>query len=137
MGLNPHLINLMAVRERQRLEPTRTAESAAAQAVEERSFAEALEESLRSAGQKTETSGFRETLESDIARQTPNIAEAETMPTVTAAQMINPDRLLRQFFNEHDLALAAQRLPDSRYRTNPDDDTSGEQETRANVRPID
>ncbi len=65
-------------------------------------------------------------------------AGADTVgPSLTAEKILSPRSLVSRFLGEQDLVLAAQRAPDSRYRNTPDDDTSGEAETQANLRPVD
>jgi hypothetical protein len=103
---------------------------------------EALEESLAAAAQESDGDNLTEPQRLavwDARRRLPPLTDAVQKPR-TAADVVNPQRLQQryvgEFLQEHDLVLAAQRMPNSRYRTNPDDDTSGEIETTANVRPI-
>lgn len=141
MGLNPHLINLMSLRERQRLDSMTSAPRGLSSG--EASFAEALEQSL-AALNASETdaenlSDTRRLLDLQAKRRMPHLVDGAQRP-LTTAQVINVQRLQQryvgEFLTEHDLVLAAQQTPASRYRTNPDEDTSGETETAANVRPI-
>lgn len=141
MGLNPHLINLMSLRERQRLDSMTSAPHALSSG--EASFAEALEESL-AAQNTSETdagnlSDTRRLLDAQAQRRLPQIVDGAKR-SLSVAQVINVQRLQQRYVGElvgeHDLVLAAQQTPASRYRTNPDEDTSGETETAANVRPI-
>jgi len=140
MGLNPHLINLMSLRERQRLDTMTSAPRPLSPS--EASFAEALEESLAAAGtSETDAENLsepRRLLDAQSQRRFPHLVDG--VRPMNTAQMVNVQRLQQryvgEFLTEHDLVLAAQQTPASRYRTNPDDDTSGETETAANVRPI-
>lgn len=134
MGLNPHLINLMSLREQQRLQVTTSTPRLPSSG--ETSFAETLEESLAAAQTPPHPEGgnlseARRFLDLQALRQTSSLPNLST---------VNPQRLQQryvgEFAAEHALVLAAQQTPATRYRTNPDDDTSGETETAANLRPI-
>ena len=123
MALNTHLINLLSVRERQRLEGVKT--PTAERTETERSFGQVLAESLATASV------------TDATEDSP-VTQIEQAPRrITAQQIMNPEHLVERFLSEQDLILAAQRVPGNRYRNTPDDDTSGEQGVRANLRPID
>lgn len=133
MALSPHLINLMSLREQQRLHVTTSAPRTPSSV--EASFAERLEESLAARPPKeaegTSLSEARRLLDVPALRQTASLP---------ASSVVSPQRLhqryVGEFAAEHALVLAAQQPPATRYRTNPDDDTSGETETAANLRPI-
>ncbi len=130
MALNTHLINLLSVRERQRLEGANKA-ATADQAPAERSFGQMLQETMATQATAA-TEGSRVAQADDPPRVITN-----TKQRVAAEHIMNPEHLVERFLTEQDLVLAAQRVPGSRYRNTPDDDTSGEQGVRANLRPID
>lgn len=140
MGLNPHLINLMSLREKQKLErlvPTQPTSVG-------KSFDEALEESLAALG-ANESNGrnlseSQKLAEQEALRRVPSAEESRPKNAVNVASLMNPIRLQQRYTETlaegQGLAIAAQRTPVGRYRVNPDDDTTGESETAANVRPI-
>ena len=129
MALNTHLINLLSVRERQRLEGVKTA--TADQAPAERSFGQMLQETMA-----TPRTAVAEA--SSVAPvDDPPRAVTDTKQRVAAQHIMSPGHLVERFLTEQDLVLAAQSVPGNRYRNTPDDDTSGEQEVRANLRPVD
>ncbi|MDA1192306.1 MAG: hypothetical protein O3A46_11570 [Candidatus Poribacteria bacterium] len=137
--LNPHLINLLSVREKQKLESTREMKPSVPPGA--KSFTETLEESI-AAGKTAPSSesSFSDAVklaQDDAARQIPEQIRNAAAPRLSSAQVMNPKNLLNRFIIEQDLLIAAQRLPDARYRINPDDDTSGEAEVAANIQPID
>ncbi|MBT3268320.1 hypothetical protein HN371_14280 [Candidatus Poribacteria bacterium] len=138
VGLNPHLINLMTIRERQRLDApaaaTRRPDGAPV-------FTSALDDSM--APVPTAASGEAKVLavageaRADAVRHMAQSGTSAVDPSLTPQKILNPQNLVSRFLGEQDLVLAAQRAPDSRYRNTPDDDTSGERETQANLRPVD
>jgi hypothetical protein len=130
MALNTHLINLLSVRERQRLEGVKT--PTAERTETERSFGQVLAESLATASVTDATEDSPVTQIDQAPRMAP-----DARARITAQQIMNPEHLVERFLSEQDLILAAQRVPGNRYRNTPDDDTSGEQGVRANLRPID
>ncbi len=129
MVLNTHLINLLSVRERQRLEGVKTA--TADQAPAEHSFGQMLQETMA-----TQATAATDTSRVAQVDDTPR-AIADAKQRVAAEHVMNPEHLVERFLTEQDLVLAAQRVPSNRYRNTPDDDTSGDQGVRANLRPID
>ena len=131
MALNTHLINLLSVRERQRLEGAKT--PTADQVPAERAFGQVLRESLATAG---EGPAVTEALRVAKVDEIPRVA-TDTQQRIAADRIMNPEVLVERFLAEQDLVLAAQQVPGNRYRNTPDDDTSGEQGVRANLRPID
>ena len=140
MGLNPHLINLMSVRERQGLEALKT--STPSHAVGQQSFTETFKDafavaSMRQADGQNLSSNIQ-LARNETIRENLDASSAETPRRTSPAQVMNPERLLKEFLTEQEQAgtLSAQRMPNGRYRTNPDDDTNGEAGTRANLRPI-
>ncbi|MBM3215541.1 hypothetical protein FJZ36_11570 [Candidatus Poribacteria bacterium] len=138
MGLNPHLINLMSLRERQRLDSL--APTPHPVASDGKSFSEALDETLATTMDPTGVTDRRRLSDMDTRRLYPAGIDAPVRRQMTPADIVSAQRLQQryvgEFLNEQDLVLAAQRTPDSRYRVNPDEDTTGENETQANVRPI-
>ena len=131
MALNTHLINLLSVRERQRLEGVKTTTTERTDA--ERSFGQVLKESLATATTTEKTTDAPRLTQVDQAPR----AVTDARSRVAADRIMNPEHLVERFLSEQDLVLAAQRVPGNRYRNTPDDDTSGEQGVRANLRPID
>jgi hypothetical protein len=129
MVLNTHLINLLSVRERQRLDGVKT--TTPDQALAESSFGQVLQETMASPPRAaTDTSRVAQV-------DDPPPATTDTKQRVAAEHIMSAGRLVERFLTEQDLVLAAQSIPGSRYRNTPDDDTSGEQGVRANLRPID
>ena len=138
MGLNPHLINLMSVRERQNLEALKS--STPSHSVSAESFSKTFKEAFAVAStRQTDNEGLVVSLrlsQTELTRENVDVPHVDAVPRTTAAQVMNPERLLKEFISQQDIALAAHQMPASRYRTNPDEDTSGESGTRANLRPI-
>ena len=138
MGLNPHLINLMTVRERQNLDALKS--TTPSHSVGEQSFSKTLREafavaSSRSADSRNAAVTLRAS-RGELTQDNVRLPHVDAVQMATAAQVMNPERLLKEFLSEQDIALAGHQMPTSRYRTNPDDETSGESGTRANLRPI-
>ncbi len=139
MGLNPHLINLMSVRERQTLEAAKA--SAPSHAVGQESFSKTLREafavaSAREADGPTVAVQLRAG-QSELARDNVAVPSVDAVARAAPAQVMNPERLLKEFLSQQDVLLAAHQMPTSRFRTDPDEETSSESGTRANLRPID
>ncbi|MAF09332.1 hypothetical protein CMK11_02680 [Candidatus Poribacteria bacterium] len=131
MALNTHLINLLSVRERQRLEGAKT--PTAEKTPTERSFGQVLRESMATPG---EGPAVTEALRVAKVDEVPRVV-TDTQQRIGTERIMNPEHLVERFLAEQDLVLAAQQVPGNRYRNTPDDDTSGEQEVRANLRPVD
>lgn len=131
MALNTHLINLLSVRERQRLDGVKASTTGRTDA--ERSFRQVLNESLATATASEDGPDAAGVAQVD---QGPRVA-TDTRTRTAADRVMNPENLVERFLSEQDLVLAAQRVPGNRFRNTPDDDTSGEQGVRANLRPID
>ena len=139
MGLNPHLINLMSVRERQTLEAAKA--SVPSQAVGQESFSKTLREAFAVASSR-EADGRSLAVQvragqSELARENVAVPSVDGVKRAAPAQVMNPERLLKEFLSQQDVLLAAHQMPTSRFRTDPDEETSSESGTRANLRPID
>lgn len=135
VGLNPHLINLMTIRERQRLDAHTTPPGRVAG---EAAFTDALKESMAaSAPESAELLAVANSAKADAVRRMAQEGVGLAKPSLTPDKILNPQNLVGRFLSEQDLVLAAQRAPDSRFRNTPAEDTSGETETRANLRPVD
>ena len=137
VGLNPHLINLMTIRERQRLDTP----AAASKPEGARGFALALDESVAPAptasAAEAKVLAAAGAAQADAVRRMAQSGVGAVNPSLTPEKILSPHSLVGRFLGDQDLVLAAQRAPDSRYRNTPDDDTSGERETQANLRPVD
>lgn len=138
MGLNPHLINLMSVRERQSLAAVKS--STTTDAVGSRSFTKSFKEAFAVASARladvSEVSAKLEIARGELARENLEIPQLRADRRMSPAQVMSPERLLKEFLSGQDVALVGHQMPGGRYRTNPDDDTSDEAGTQANLRPI-
>ncbi|MAF12519.1 hypothetical protein CMK11_18895 [Candidatus Poribacteria bacterium] len=138
VGLNPHLINLMTIRERQRLHaPAATSRRAEGATGFTSALGESMATSPAAAAGEAEVLVAAGTARADAVRHMAQAGPDTVGPSLTAEKILSPRSLVSRFLGEQDLVLAAQRAPDSRYRNTPDDDTSGEAETQANLRPVD
>ena len=135
VGLNPHLINLMTIRERQRLDahttPAKRVEGSGA-------FTDALKASMSaSPPEATDPVSAAATAKADAVQRMAQEGVSPERPGLTPNRILTPASLVGRFLSEQDLVMAAQRAPDSRYRNTPADDTSGDAATQANLRPVD
>ena len=139
MGLSPQLINLMTIRERQRLEahttPRKRVEGGGA-------FTDALQASVAvsapdAAPDAAGLVALTQSANADAVRRMAQEGVRVANPALAPENVLDPRRLVGRFLGERDLVLAAQRAPDSRYRNTPADDTSGDAATQANLRPVD
>lgn len=137
MGLNPHLINLMTIRERQNVHRPPASGVRAGGAAE---FKSALKESISAEATLSVEEGRAISASSDAradaVRHMAQTGISAANPSLTAEKILSVQSLVGRFLSEQDLVLAAQSAPTSRYRNTPDDDTSGELETQANLRPV-
>ncbi len=138
MGLNPHLINLMTIRERQGVHKPPAPASRASGSGE---FTSALDKSIAADATLSTTEARAITsvagdARADAVRRMAQEGSSASSPALTTEKILSAESLVGRFLSEQDLVLAAQRAPTSRYRNTPDDDTSGDQETQANLRPV-
>ena len=135
MGLNPHLINLMTIRERQGvLKPP------APRATRSGEFTSALKDSMASDAAlptaEARAMSAAGDAQAEAVRQMAHEGVSPANPSLATEKILSAHSLVGRFFSEQDLVLAAQSAPMNRYRNTPDDDTSGDVETQANLRPV-
>jgi len=137
VGLNPHLINLMTIRERQSVHKPPTP---APQGSGSGEFTSALNETIAAkaplSADEARTVSAATDARAEAVRQMAQEGGNPANQSLAADRIISAQSLVGRFLSEQDLVLAAQRAPTNRYRNTPDDDTSGDLETQANLRPV-
>jgi hypothetical protein len=127
----------MSVREQQRPEPF--ASPVRPPGAEDKSFTEVLAESLHAHESGEAGESVSATAEMDercrFGALLDGSAVARAREPVVSLQRVRQG-YAQGFEDEQQLVLAAQRTPASRYRIHPDEDTSGDTETAANLQPI-